>query len=82
MTWAYQFECDKSILVVLDTLNQVGPWHWLERDKEAFGTYLSATPFTGVRVRIYSDPQSPGENGPKYFADFFLEPRCPVSRGH
>jgi hypothetical protein len=80
MKWAYQFECDQPILAILATLNRVGPWSWIERDKEAFGTYISATPLEGVRVRVYSDPQSPGENGPRYSADFVLEPRCRVSR--
>ena len=80
MNWAYDFECDLSILSIRAALNQVGPWQWVDRDKEAFGTYLSAAPFEGVRARIYSDPRSYGENGPKYTADFRAEPGCDIPR--
>jgi hypothetical protein len=72
MTWAYDFECDLPILGILAALNRAGPWHWIERDKDAFGTYVSSAPLDGLRVRIYSDPQGTGENGPSYTADFWL----------
>jgi len=78
--WAYDFVCDKPILGILPALNQAGPWKWTERDKDAFGTYVSSAPFDGVRARIYSDPNSYGENGPKYTADFRIEDGCEVPR--
>ncbi len=82
MTWAYDFECDMPILGILAALNQAGPWQWIERDKGALGTYISSVfyPFEGFRARIYSDPHSPGENGPRYTADFWTEPGCEVPR--
>lgn len=73
MTWANSFECGLPILDILAALNAAGPWIWIERDKDAFGTYVSSTPMPGVRARIYSDPSAPGENGPRYIADFRLE---------
>jgi hypothetical protein len=73
MTWAYDFECDLPIRDILVALNRAGPWHWIERDKDAFGTYLSAAPRDGLRVRLYSDPGAAGENGPRYTADFRLD---------
>jgi hypothetical protein len=78
--WAYDFESDKPIRDILSSLNQAGPWKWMERDKDALGTYISSVPFEGARVRIYSDPQGYGEDGPKYTADFRLEESCEVSR--
>jgi hypothetical protein len=68
------------VLGILAALNRAGPWRWIERDKEAFGTYLSSVPFEGVRARIYSDPQRHGENGPRYTADFRMGPECDVPR--
>jgi hypothetical protein len=73
MSWGYSFDCDFRILEILAILNGVGPWNWIERDKDAFGTYISAVPIPGVRVRIFSDPNAPGENGPKYMADFRID---------
>src|SRR5947207_1764712 len=80
MTWAYDFECDEPVLGILAALNRIGPWKWIERGNEAFGTYISSVPFDGVRARIYSDPRGSGENGPKYTADFRAEPGCEVPR--
>jgi hypothetical protein len=80
MTWAYDFECDMPILGILAALNQAGPWRWIERDKEAFGTYIWSVPFEGVHARLYSDPHSYGENGPRYTADFQTGPGCETSR--
>src|SRR5262249_42763543 len=81
MTWVFDFECDLPILGILAALNRTGPWLWTERDKDAFGTYLSCVPREGVRARIYSDPRAPGENGPKYTADFRLDSANPGARG-
>lgn len=80
MTWAYDFECDMPILGILAALNQAGPWRWIGRDKEAFGTYISSVPFEGVHARIYSDPHGYGENGPRYTADFRARPGCETPR--
>ncbi len=70
--WAYDFVCDKPMAEIRAVLNAEGPWHWIERDKEAFGDYLSSAPGNGLRVRIY-DLDGRDSNGPSYTADVRLE---------
>ena len=70
--WAYDFVCDKAMAEIRAVLNAEGPWKWIERDKEAFGDYISSFPSNGLRVRIY-DLDGSDSNGPSYTADFRLE---------
>lgn len=70
--WAYDFVCDKPMAEIRAVLNAEGPWTWIERDKEAFGDYISSVPAKGLRVRIY-DLDGSDSNGPTYTADFRLD---------
>ncbi|MDQ3754424.1 MAG: hypothetical protein M3371_06800 [Acidobacteriota bacterium] len=78
-TWAYDFVCDRPMAEIFSTINESGPWRWIERDKDAFGPYISSMPFEGLRVRIY-DLHGYYSNGPTYTADFKMDEECKVRR--
>jgi|GEM_PF-1243100 len=61
--WAYVFNCDKPIELILAAFNEAGPWRWGLRDSAWYGDYLNTQPIEGVRVRIHEFPSQASEAG-------------------
>jgi hypothetical protein len=59
---AYTFKSDLTIEQMLDRLNEVGPWTWMERDNDRWANYMSATPFGDalrqLNVKIITEPEN------------------------
>jgi hypothetical protein len=57
MTGAYAFSCEYSTTgFLLDRLNELGIWKWVQGDSYWYGDYLACRPFPGVRIRIVDFP--------------------------
>jgi len=78
-TWAYDFTCDKAMAEIGAMLTATGLWRWIERDNEAFGSYIAAVPCAGLQVRIY-DLDGYDSNGPTYTVDCKMDADCPMDR--
>jgi hypothetical protein len=59
-SYAYRFRSKLSLDEILERLNQVGPWRWHERWKDAWGEYLfarlSPAPYNAV-VKLIAEPR-------------------------
>jgi hypothetical protein len=42
--YAYAFKTELALAEILQRLNDVGPWRWIERDNDRWGAYISARP--------------------------------------
>jgi hypothetical protein len=63
---AYQFDCDMTVQQMLRTLNEVGPWHWENRDTVWYKDDLSTVVSNRAIVRIYDE-------GSKYNLSYFFK---------
>ena len=60
-TFAYKFRSSMTIEQMFGRLKELGGWEWYERDNDAWGDYISASPVSGARhaqVKILVDPPS------------------------
>ncbi len=59
--YAYSFHSPLSMAEILERLNDLGPWQWIERDNDYWGEYISARvlpdPHDGM-VKLISDEGS------------------------
>lgn len=57
--FAYKFKSPLTIEQIYERLSKLGPWKWLERDNDRWGTYTSASPVKDAKraqVKILIDP--------------------------
>jgi hypothetical protein len=54
---AYKFKSSLTLGQIYDRLNAHGSWRWYERDSDAWGYYISASPAAGSQVKILKDPE-------------------------
>ncbi len=57
--YAYSFHSPLSMAEILERLNDLGPWQWIERDNDYWGEYISARalrdPHDHGMVKLISD---------------------------